>query len=558
MVFSNKSEFWGFLSLSLFASGFLFLGLGTAPLIDWDENIYAEASRQMVERQDYLNIYINDHPFAEKPPFFFWEQSLSYHIFGVSEFAARFPSALAGVLSVWICFFVGRKLHSFQLGMLWGGIYLTGFLPALLARSAVIDHTFNFFIMLSTYSLYLYDVHYGQSFSLAEMAPKKKHMRYWGFLTLASLAMGFGVLTKGPLGGVIPLVGYGVYKWFCRRPRISWFHFCYCGLLSLVVALSWYLVNGWIYGFRFIVEFIQFQQSLFSKPLEGHHGPFYYHFVVAVVGLFPWTPFLFIFKRKHFSQEHPHIRPLLLIGLGWVVFVLILFSIVTTKLPHYSASLYIPLSFVVALCLERAIRLQIPIARWILGIYFLMGSLFSGLLLAFPFLLEDHFTKQGIFFNIQWPMTSYLTGISLFLGIAISSFLFWKKKIWVAFWVTALTLLISTQGMWRYQVPLYLQYVQQPLLGLIQKAYQNEGKVVFYRYVSFAALFYGKQPIEMLHTYKFPGNPKILDRPQASDIFVITERKNKKHLQKDHPLVEFVEDRGTFSLLFLPREAKDP
>ena len=139
--------------LTLFTALFLLLGLGVAPLIDWDENIYAEASRQMVERGDYLNVYINNYPFAEKPPFFFWAESLSYHLFGINEFAARFPSAVAGLFAVWLCYYFGRWLESSRFGMMWGLIYLTSFLPALFARSAVIDHTFNLFIMLAAFFL---------------------------------------------------------------------------------------------------------------------------------------------------------------------------------------------------------------------------------------------------------------------------------------------------------------------------------------------------------------------------------------------------------------------
>ena len=552
MGFSHPKERWGFLALSVFAASFLLLGLGASPLVDWDENIYAEASRQMVERQEYLNIYVNDHPFAEKPPFFLWEQALSYHLFGIHEFAARFPSAVAGFFSVWVCFFLGRKIQSWELGVLWGLVYLTAFLPSLFARSAVIDATFNFFIMLSAYSLYAYDVRYGQWLSAPSPAAKNP-AAHWRFLTLASVGMGLGVLTKGPLGGVIPLVSFGVYKWFYRTPKISWVHFIYCAVLSLTVGLSWYLINSWIYGLGATLNFLEFQKLLFTRPMEGHHAPFYYHFVVAIGGLFPWTPFLLLFRLKHFPASRSHLRPLLLMGLGWGVFVLILFSIVSTKLPHYSASIYIPLSLMVALCLERAIKNQAGIAFWIIGIYLLLGTLVAAWLTALPWLLENHFAAQNFSLNGLWPTPAYLTGIFLFLGIALASFLFFRKKIWRAVWTTAATLFLVSQGLWRSHVPLYLQYAQQPLLKLVEKAHQNQGKVVFYRYVSFAALFYGKQPIEMLHTYKFPGNPSILDQPAATDLFVITEQKNKNSLQTAHPLVEFLEDHGTFSLFLLPK-----
>ena len=141
------------LKLVLLYFGIIMLlpGLGDTPLVDWDENIYAEASRQMVERDNYLNIYINDYPFAEKPPFFFWEQAASYHLWGINEFAARFPSVLAGLVMVIFCFEVGRRIRDQYLGTIWSLVYLTSLLPGVFARSAVIDHTFNAFIAIAVF-----------------------------------------------------------------------------------------------------------------------------------------------------------------------------------------------------------------------------------------------------------------------------------------------------------------------------------------------------------------------------------------------------------------------
>ena len=548
MGFSEKIEWLGFGFLTAFTGFFLMWGLGIASLIDWDENIYAEATRQMLLRGDYLNIYVNNHPFAEKPPFFLWLQALSFHIFGINEFAARFPSAFAGVLSIWLCFFFGSKIRSYQFGMLWAVLYLTSFLPAFFARSGVIDHTFNFFIMLAAYALYVYDLKYKEKLTSQH---QESNGQYWGFLSIASISMGLAVLTKGPIGAVIPLVGYAVYKGFYRYPRISLVHFFCCATLSLSVALSWYLINWWLYGFRFIAEFIEFQVALFSKPLEGHRGPFYYHIVIVLLGLFPWTPFIFLFKWKHYSADQPHVRPLLILGAAWIGFVLILFGIVTTKLPHYSASTYIPLSFVIALSLEWHLQTRTAIPKGIILLYFLMGVVFSALLLLFPLLLQNYFDRQGVVIEIQSPWQIYGTGIAHFIAVISASWLFWKKKVQVAIWITTLAIFLTIQGIWRFHVPVYLQYVQQPLIEMVQNAYAQQGKVVFYRYVSFAALFYGKQPIEMLHTYKFPGNPEILNKAQDSDLFVITERKNKKQLKKEYPLVRFVKDSGTFSLFIL-------
>ena len=114
-------------------------------------------------------------------------------------------------------------------------------------------------------------------------------------------------------------------------------------------------------------------------------------------------------------------------------------------------------------------------------------------------------------------------------------------------------MLFCTQGLWRYHVPTYQQYFQDPVVELVQEAHREKARVVFYRYVSFAALFYGKQKIEMLHTYKFPGDPAILDHPGKQNLVVITETKQKERLKNEHPLVQHTKDVGPYAVFKLPQ-----
>ena len=74
--------------------------LGRVHLFDWDEINFAEASREMIKMDDYTRVYINFKPFWEKPPMFFWMQSSAMKLFGVTEFAARFPNAICGIFTL--------------------------------------------------------------------------------------------------------------------------------------------------------------------------------------------------------------------------------------------------------------------------------------------------------------------------------------------------------------------------------------------------------------------------------------------------------------------------
>jgi 4-amino-4-deoxy-L-arabinose transferase-like glycosyltransferase len=98
--------------LTLF-SALLFIPLtGRLHLFDWDEINFAESAREMLATGDYLTVRIFFEPFWEKPPLFIWFQVLSMKIFGVNEFAARFPNAIAGIFTLLVLYKQGRKLKN--------------------------------------------------------------------------------------------------------------------------------------------------------------------------------------------------------------------------------------------------------------------------------------------------------------------------------------------------------------------------------------------------------------------------------------------------------------
>ncbi len=540
-----------FVLLLIFGALFLIPGIGNVQLVDWDENIYAEASRQMMVRGDYLNVYVNNHLFAEKPPFYFWEQVLSYKLFGVNEFAARFPSSVAGLLMIVLLFFVGSKIGSPRFGLVWALVYLTSFLPSVFGRVAVIDHTFNLFIATAAYFLYLFDHAYRNHLDALtrlgrrKLPPKRVYLIY---LTVASICMGLGTLTKGPLAGVIPLVAFAGYKVFNRKPGIRLVHFLYCAILSLSIALSWYLINWLNTGESFLEGFIKFQLLLFSKPMEGHEGPFFYHLVVAIFGLLPWTVLLFAFRPSQVKWENNHTRFLFRFSITWVAFVLALFSFVSTKLPHYSASIYIPLSMLVAVNIENAFITGKGLPKWSIWGTGVIGVFFALLFIGIPAILEEYSKVQLVSMpDVAMSVVIVTGGLILALFFA-SMFYLHRKKLTLGLVFIAAAMLVFTQGLWRIHLPVFVAIHQQPLIDVVKEAQQKSSKVVFYRMVSFAAFFYGNGPIEILHNYKFPGDPQILNRRFTEDTYIISDYKNAKRLQKDHPLVEKINQVGRFCL----------
>ena len=91
----------------------LFPLLGQMPLFDEDEGYYAEVTREMLERGNYVTAYLNGRPEYDKPILLYWCMAISFKVFGVNEFGARFPSALATLIwALALFFFVRRHLDT--------------------------------------------------------------------------------------------------------------------------------------------------------------------------------------------------------------------------------------------------------------------------------------------------------------------------------------------------------------------------------------------------------------------------------------------------------------
>jgi len=113
--------------------------IGRLNLFDWDEINFAESAREMLLTKDYLTVQIFFEPFWEKPPLFIWLQLISMKLFGVNEFAARFPNAICGIFTLVILFNLGRKLVNEKFGLIWSIVYGVSMLPFFYFKSGIID-----------------------------------------------------------------------------------------------------------------------------------------------------------------------------------------------------------------------------------------------------------------------------------------------------------------------------------------------------------------------------------------------------------------------------------
>ena len=267
------------------------------------------------------------------------------------------------------------------------------------------------------------------------------------------------------------------------------------------------------------------------------------------------TAFLCSFRKGQMSLLNKHTKALAIISTVWIGFVLILFSFSATKLPHHSASIYVPLSFIVSLIIYHHWKNSSQVSSLTVSFFIISSVTISAALIALPQLAEQFLEQDNINFTLKWPNEIYIMN-GLFIGlIFIAGALFRSRKIAYGVACTAIAAFIFSQTLWRHYVPTYLSYSQQPLINMIKEVKGEGGKIAFYRFISFAAIYYGEEPIEMLGTSKFEGDFSILDKAQSDNIYIFTaDRNNRERLIKEHPLVKLLEIRGVFAKFILSKK----
>jgi len=373
------------LILALLAlSGLLFfLGLGDMGLTDRDEGRNAEAGREMFESGDRLTPTFNYELRVAKPVFLYWLMEVSYRLFGVDEFAARFPSALFGVglILLQYCFLAyvrDRTIALFGALMLLLNIEILG-----LGRMALTDSVLIFFTTASLYGFWL-GLH-GEGSG-----------RRW--IWVFYIGMALATLTKGPVGFVVPLIAASLYLTWTSRWQDYWRNGVPLAgtLVFLLLALPWYVAMFMVHGDAYASGATANTIGRFLSPMEGHHFTIFFYIPVLLFGFFPWSGLLFtalyqMVKRWRAARGEgqgvlidqirgagleasgktssdsparpvplaprpPSPQELEWFAALWVVGIFIFFTASSTRLPHYIGPLFPAAAILTACFWSRCLR----------------------------------------------------------------------------------------------------------------------------------------------------------------------------------------------------------
>lgn len=345
-LISPLAEHWPMLILGLLAAAVLLWGLGQRSLRDWDEAIYAQVSKEMVQSGEWLTLHYGYEPWYEKPPLLMWTTALFYQLFGVNEFWSRAASAFSGILLLIVTYLIGELIYGRWVGFLSAIILLSGYGFVRRSRLGMMDVTLTLFVFLAIYS-YL---------RLGSGSQK------WWYPLWASF--GLAILTKSwaaviaPAATVVLLFVHGSV-----RAALGSRHFWQGLLLALAIVAPWHILMYVRHGPEFIDEYVvRHLIRRTSTALEGHVGGQFFYVGVLQRVFSPWfylMPFavaLAIRDNVDRPSQSCSLLTLLTIVFGVYTFV------VKTKLAWYLFPVYPACAILAGATISEAFRRQRSVA----------------------------------------------------------------------------------------------------------------------------------------------------------------------------------------------------
>lgn len=488
--------------------------IGNCHLFDWDEINFAECAREMVVTGNYSSVQLNYNPFWEKPPFFIWLQALSMNVFGVNEFAARFPNAVCGIITFCVIFLIGKKVNSPNFGLTWVLIYAGTLLPHFYFKSGIIDPWFNLFIFLSFYQI------------LNHINNPVKRSGLISAL-LSGFFVGIATLTKGPVAIMIIFLFICVF-WMSRRfVKLTETKFVIVFFISLLFTGSlWFIVEILRGNADVIKAFFDYQVRLFNTEDSDHGGIFFYHFIVLLIGCFPASLLLILSFKKSLSDTpfQKHIKTGMLI-LFFIV--LLVFSFVKTKIVHYSSLCYLPLTYLAAYSLFKLMSEQYKLKTWFYVFFVVLSALIGfafslmGLINYFkPFLLkheliDDVFAVENLKAQVYWAGWEWIPGL-LFVIVSILGIWFVRNGKTKAFYYIYTFYVIFIITCINTFTPKIEQYSQRAAIEFYKAIAEHHFYVETSGFKSYAYLFYtNKQPSQNQNKEALKDITKTLNEMEA-------------------------------------------
>ena len=329
---------WHWFVLFLVAALQLFAGNSSLLVTDNVEANYALTAKEMVLSGDWLSPQIYGHYWYDKPIFFYWLTALAYKLFGFTEFASRFFPALFGLASMGLLAWGGIRLYNAHTGFYSALILVSSVEFFLISKSIITDAVLFFFF--SATLLYFY------------LGYREGKARYWYLMYAAA---GFAVLTKGPIGVLLPGLIITIFLLWQRDWRVLLRAHLFSGtLLCFFIAVPWYAAMYALHGQEFLTTF--FGTHNFLRATVSEHprdNVFYYYALVNILALFPWSGLIPGMVYDWWHGERQSLNGLQKFLLVWALVVFCFFQCMATKYITYTYPLLFPASLLLGSLLAK-------------------------------------------------------------------------------------------------------------------------------------------------------------------------------------------------------------
>lgn len=498
------------LTVAGFCAFLFYFGISAFGLLGADEPRYAQIAREMLERRDLVTPTLYGNPWLEKPPLYYWEAMKTYWALGVSDWAARLPSAAAASFMVAMLFFFLRR---FRPGSQVNGALMTASSAGMIgfARGAGTD-----MLLAAAFSVGM----------LAWFAWYASEHRLW--LIFFYFLMGIGMLAKGP---VAPLLAALIILTFALAQREARLVTCTLWapgvLLFLGLSLPWYVAVQ-LQNPQFLREFIlQHNLERFATNVYHHKQPFWYFVPVLLLGVMPWTALVFAawvdtVKRghQHLPSQEQALRKFLVL---WVAVVVVFFSISASKLPGYILPAMPACTVLAADWVARQVRLD-----WVV---ILAQSVLSAALLTLALLYPNLLVYRHIPSEALW----LAPGIGGLVFVATVSTL--ARKGAAALQVVVLTpVVLGLAFLVRIGAPAIDNALSaRPLAREITRMEGHPVKVAVFkvsRETEYGLAFYRNRPIPRYERGELPLQDHLVVVPeaQADELLKLVPLRRASHL----------------------------
>ncbi len=343
-----------------------FSHLGAIGFVGPDEPRYAWIARAMAETGDWVTPRLYGQPWFEKPPLYYWGAALSFKLFGVSEAAARLPSAISALLATlalgWLALrLYGSETACWLLVLLPTTIGMIGF-----SHAAATDMPFSAMLTIAMVAAVIQLGIVPDPNSPRSPLSTLGHSRFITS-TLFGFFLALAVLAKGPAG--IILCGGAVFFWalVTKRWRDA---LCLLHPAGIVIfcltALPWYIVCARRNRDFFRIFVIEHNFRRFLTPEFQHIQPFWYYGPIVLAALLPWiallVPLIALVPRP-WKTKSLSVSPMLLF-ISWAAFTVVFFSVSKSKLPGYILPAVPPATLVLAEACRRLGTAAAQIKLW--------------------------------------------------------------------------------------------------------------------------------------------------------------------------------------------------